>query len=732
MKVTFSDVKSLVVITVAVAASLSTGQVMAQSSGGALEEVVVTAQKRAESLQQAALSITALQGDAITSFNARDINDLQSHMPGVQFMSSGLTNTTIRGVGTYNNQPNVDDAVAWTVDGTYLVHHQAVPPILFDIKRIEVARGPLGTLYGKNSNGGAINVITNAPELGKWDARVKLGYGNYNSINSEAMVNIPVTEDMAIRVSFANDHADSYFEDGSNSKDRYAGRVRLLVEPSDNFNLTGTVAWSNVDDGNTGLSFCPPLADVAHYPTCAGVKWKPYQGFGLPGQFFANGKTGPVGKNPGFTQRENWSAYLEWNYSWDAATLTSISDYHKYDRQELLVWDFFSYSPTHHDEFISQEFRLASAASARYQWVVGAFIAFENSDGVEKFGAQVAPDYQRFAMNNYYGVNNGRVDTRAVFGHVTIPIGDRFRINGGLRYTDERKDLPGEAGTGFLPGNGPPIIVQTGASLSEGKLTWSGGVEYDVTDHNMLYAKVNTGFKSGTVNQIPSTVTAVAAVSDPEEITAYQVGSKNDFLDGRLRANAEFFYYDYTGYQVVITASDPTGFFPGVFFPSVNSQKARYYGGEIETSYAIWDHGQLDVNLTLLSARHKKFITNSFDWSGHDVQRSPVYTIMAAYQHDWSLPNGGTLNGRISTMYVKGNYTQDSNNLPGYEKSYSKTDAYMTYEHPGSHWSLTAWVRNLENSAVVAVGQSSAGRAGGYNVFMYPPRMYGVSVEYKM
>lgn len=727
----FTGVFKLTLSSIAIlAVCLPAGQVMAQSSGR-LEEVVVTAQKREESLQQATLSITALQGNQISDFNAKDINTLQTHMPGVQFLTSGLVNTSIRGVGTYNNQPNVDDAVAWTVDDTYLVHHQAVPPILFDLNRIEVVRGPQGTLYGKNTNGGAINIITNKPELGKWDAYAKLGYGNHNSITSEAMLNIPVTEDMAIRFAFANDHRDSYFQDGSNAKNRYAGRVRLLIEPSDNFNMIGTIAWSTVDDSNTGLSYCPPQARP-YYPICQTVQWKPYQGFGFPGQYVANGNTGPVGKNPGFAQRENWSAYLKWNYSWKFATLTSISNYHKYDRQELLVWDFFSYSPTHHDSFVSQEFRLASAASARYQWVIGAFFAFESGKGREKFGTQTGPNLQTFSFNNYYGVDNGRVTTRAVFGHVNIPITDKFSISGGLRYTYEDKDLPGSAGTGFLPGSGPPITVTTGGKLTEGKVTYSAGLEYHVTDDNMLYAKYDTGFKSGTVNQIPNTVTAVAAVTAPEEITAYQVGSKNDFLDGRLRANAEFFYYDYKGYQVVVIATDPTGFFPGVFFPSVNAQKARFYGGELETTLAVSDHGQLNVGLTWLNAKHTKFITNSFDYSGHTVQRSPDYTIMAAYQHEWALPNSGLLSGRISTMYVPGNYSQDDNNPAGWQRSHTKTDAYLTYKLPGSHWSISAWVHNLENNAVVGVAQGANVGRPGYNVFMLEPRMYGVTVGYKM
>ncbi len=184
--VTSADIKAMLCWSMGAPALLLPAVAMAQETESALREVTVTAQKKAESLQDATIAVTALQSDQIASFGIRNPNDVASQMPGVQFMTSGLTNTMIRGVGTYNNQPNVDAAVAWNIDGTYISHHMATPPILFDIDRIEVVRGPLGTLYGKNSNGGSINVITARPMLGEWKGRASVGAGNYDQVDTRA------------------------------------------------------------------------------------------------------------------------------------------------------------------------------------------------------------------------------------------------------------------------------------------------------------------------------------------------------------------------------------------------------------------------------------------------------------------------------------------------------------------------------------------------------------------
>jgi iron complex outermembrane receptor protein len=394
------------------AALLLSGQATAQQ----IEEIVVTAQKRETNLQDTPLSITVLNADAIKAFRATDITQLDTQLPTVRFMGgeggNGAINVVIRGVGTYNNQPNVDMAVAWNIDGTYISHHMAIPPILMDLERIELVRGPLGTLYGKNSNGGALNVVTARPVLGEWQARGEVGFGNYDQVDSEFMANIPLGEDAALRLAVANDYSDGYYEDGGSGTDNYAARARLLFEPSDDFNLIGTLEWSDSDGSGPSLGYCPPTAHTT-FPACVGVAWKPYQGLGLPGNFAQNGTDGPIGESPDWSQRENLSAYLEWNYSWDSATLTSISNYHNYDREEFHVWDFFTYRPAHKNTYVTQEFRLASNAESGFDWVIGAFFADEKSTGREHFGP-IDANLERQVVNNYYGVDNGEVVTRAL------------------------------------------------------------------------------------------------------------------------------------------------------------------------------------------------------------------------------------------------------------------------------------------------------------------------------
>jgi iron complex outermembrane receptor protein len=698
----------------------------AAAAGPELEEVVVTAQKREESLQNAAISVLALKSDLIENLGVKNVNDLQAQMPGVQFMSSGLTNTTIRGVGTYNNQPNVDAAVAWNVDGTYISHHMATPAILFDLERVEVVRGPQGTLYGRNSNGGSINIITGTPKLGEFHSRASLASGNYNQLNADLMVNIPINDTMAIRAAFANDYRHGYYDDGGEAKNNYAARVRLLFQPSERVDVIGTVEWQDVDGSNVGLSYCPPFARQQR-PACQTVEWKPYQGFGLPGNYNLYGTAGPIGDNPGFTQRTNVSAYVQWDYKGDIATLTSITNWHHYNREELHVWDFSSYSPKHLNTFVTQEFRLTGAPGSRVDWVGGVFYSLETSSAVERFGTQLAPDYQVFQAASSYGVERGQVTSAAVFGEAGIPVTDRLTLRGGLRFTYEKKDLPGTARALLNTPN--PIIVQTGDVLKTNKVTWLIGAEYHFTPDNMIYVKANTGFKSGTVNAVPSYV-GVPTTTTPEEITAYEIGSKNRFLNNRVEINVEAFHYDYKGYQVVVIATDPTGFFPGVFFPSANAQKARFDGGEIESHFLVFDRGQLDLSVSLLDAVHTKFVTRAFDFSGHKVERSPPYTITAAYTHTFPLANGGSISARISSMLVDGAYTKDSN-LPGdWQASYTNTSLNIGYRTPDNHWSLTGWVRNLEDKAVMTVSQGAVGRPG-WNVFMFPPRLWGFTLKYE-
>jgi iron complex outermembrane receptor protein len=692
------------------AACLSGGTALAQdNSGDGLQEVTVTARLVTESLQDANVSITAVGGDAIAADGIKDLIDLESQLPGVRFSESGLSSILIRGVGTVNNQPGVDSAVLYAQDGTYMSHLQALPPSMFDIERIEVVRGPQGTLYGRNSNGGSLNIITQRPKLNEFDASAGVTLGNYDSIDTNVMLNVPAGEKVAFRLAVATDKGDPYFDDGSEGTDNWAARLRMLVSPSENLDILGTLEYSEIDDSGVGISYCPPRSDK---PACAGYPWRPYAGFGAPGTFGTPG--GQSGENPNYLTRKNYSAYVEVNYQTPIGNLTSLTNYHKYDMNNRYVWDFATdYRPVHHDKFTTQEIRLASNADSRIQWVTGLYYAKEELNTLEYFDYNQRPGVR-------LRIPDGEVESKAIFGDVTFPLTDKLSLVGGARYTREVKDTPGLSTAYDVTGTIPTTVETGGTPNEESRPTWKGGLRYQVADDSLLYATVSTGFKSGGVNQVPAGI-GLVEVYGPEEILAYQLGSKNRFLGNRFQVNGELFYYTYDNYQAITVARDPRGFFPGNFFTTINVQNAEFYGAEIESSTRVLEGGQFDLAVTYLHAE--------FELGTNRPGNAPEYTLAAAYQHIFTLSTGGELRAKINSQYVPGNFTSNSNFAASYQEAYTRTGANVSYAPEGGAWKVGAFVMNLEDKAVIRQGQTPTSRPGD-NAFMMPPMQYGVSFEY--
>jgi iron complex outermembrane receptor protein len=395
-------------------------------------------------------------------------------------------------------------------------------------------------------------------------------------------------------------------------------------------------------------------------------------------------------------------------------TLTSITNYHKYDMSNRYVWDFATdYRPIHHDRFLTQELRLASPADSKISWVTGLFYAKENLNTLESF------DYQR-VPGTRLRIPDGVVETEAAFGEVTYPLTEAFKVIGGLRYTYEKKDTPGSS-TIYDPTGTIPTTVFTGATpLTESRPTWKLGATYDVAPESLLYATVSNGFKSGGVNQVPAGF-GLVEVYGPEKILAYQLGSKNRFLDNRLQLNGEAFYYKYDNYQAITTARDPTGVFPGSFFTTINVQNALFYGAELESILRVSDSGQFDFAATWLHAE--------FEFGTNRPGNAPKYTLAAAYQHVFDFANGGQLRAKINSQYVPGNFTSNNNFAASWQESYTRTGANLTYTLPGGAWKIGAFVLNLEDKAVIRQGQTPTSRPGD-NAFLMPPRQYGASFEY--
>ncbi|WP_160737122.1 TonB-dependent receptor [Altericroceibacterium endophyticum] len=677
---------------------------MQKAPSTAIPEIVVTARRTTETLQRAPVAITALDGDAIQRSGITSVTELESNLPAVQFqVATSIPIITVRGVGTFSTQAGVDSAIAYTVDGIFLAHPQAYPPVLVDIARVESVRGPQGTLYGRNSNGGAINFITNEPRLGQLEANLSLTVGNYDSLASEAVLNVPVGEDVAIRGAFGSSRHDGYYDDGYSNADDWVGRVRLLVQPSNQFRMVLSADKYSLDNVGAGWDYCPPNTASAQ---CANQKFQPY--------------TGLSGRNPDdFGRTRTWGVYNQADLTLDGLTITSLTGYRDNDflaRQTQIL------APARSSGFIqgvisrlfTQELRLAAPDSSDVKWLAGAFYARETGPASQTFNQDGVP---YFSSEPFL-----KSISTAVFGEVTVPLTEGFRLIGGLRYTDERKSAVGVVST---VNDDTTAQLPIDQRFRTKKWTWKAGVELDYSDNALAYANISTGFKSGGINQVPS-LPGFTGSYRPETITAYQAGLKTRLFDDRLQLNGEGFYYDYTDFQALQVIRDAA--IPGFFIQTTNSQKSSMYGAELEAQAAISGNTRISMQGTWLHARFDKYIIGSTDLSGNQIQAAPDFTVGAAIEHSFDLSNGDRILFGADTKWVSGHFVANSNAPGSYQDDYLRSNASLTYSLIDLSLELTAFLRNIENNAQIAAYQPSA---KGDLVLLNPPRTFGIQASWR-
>lgn len=712
---------ALLRVSAAAIVAASSGSALAQegeaagpaASAGQIVEIVVTAQKRDENLQDVPISITALTGDDLSSRGISNPQDLQGLLPGVTFQPNGDLFVRVRGIGTFNLQPGVDSAVAYTLDGNYIAHPAELPTVLFDMERVEALRGPQGTLFGRNANAGAVNFVTARP-VHDFEVGASLGYGNYNLFQSELMVNVPVAEGVALRGSFASRSHDPYLDDGHNDENQIAARMRALIEPSDNFSLIATIDYNRRKDANIGVSECPPNAVEA---ACANVEWDPFDG---------NDEANP----DDYSFVESWGAYAQMDLRLgEFGTLTWIPTYREADIAYLTTPTRPFLETSTVNRLHTQELRLSSLSDSPINWVVGGYYSRERFDQVTTYFWDTNPAIPRGPGDviNFFNVDFYEAESLAAFAQVTVPLTDSFRVTGGIRYTDESKISIGTANayTGTVD---DPVLasIPTGATLKDDRVTWKVGVEADVGPDNLLYANVSTGFKSGGVSQADPNI-ALPTTYGPETITAYQVGTKNRFLDGHLQINAEGFYYDYDGYQTILPSFQPSGL---LYFLTINSQTARFYGGEIEAIVRATPNDQFDLSVALLDAEFTEFVVGPNNFTGNEVPVTPNYTINLGYQRTFDLSNGGDITARIETQFVD-DYFVDASNFPGGRQSaYMQSGANIRYTAPDGNWGVTGWIRNIENNGVF-YNANPPGTRPVTIAYPYPPRTFGITLHGK-
>ncbi len=742
----------------------ATDAVAESEQNAGLEEIVVTAQRRVESLQRAAVAVTAVTGDDLINSGITEAANLGRLVPSLVVQpTGGTTSFFLRGVGTNSQNSFAENAVAFNFNGIYVGRPTAPAGVFYDLERVEVVKGPQGTLYGRNATGGAINVIPKKPKLGEFSGEALFEYGNYDSKKGSLALNLPIGDIMALRIAGQVVDRDGYISDGYDDDRGEAVRASLLIQPSDMWSMTLMADYYNQRGKGSGAVLLPearyavpPLEDrisVSDPRAQAAVRGLASTIFAPPfcggfGNFVNSGCVALAGTD-GFLDNQFYGVSASVVGDMGFATLTVIPAWRKSDVNLRTYLPGFAGDLVDVAEQTSLEVRLSSKEDQRLRYVLGVFY-FGEEQVTENFFRQGNISTTRF---------NPRLETESIaaFGQLTFDITDTLRLVAGGRYTREDKSQLTSTASGGLPGPvQPPLGVPFTGELSFEKFTWKAGVEWDAGPASLVYANVATGFKSGGffVAQPPANTFA------PETLTAYTVGAKNRFFDNKLQLNVEAFYWDYKDQQITFVGGVRTG--AGNFAQgstTVNAGKSRIYGAEFEARFAPTRNDLLSLNLQYLNGKYNTLVTANFsptgapvttgcttlgsrlanpgvngarfydiDCSGKPTVNSPKWALNMGYEHTFEMSDAinfvlGARGNIESSRFMNSNFRPEER-----QDGFATADAYATLESRDG-WNLTAFINNITDEVILA-------RAGTRPILDFPvgtlrpPRTYGVRVGY--
>jgi len=686
---------------------------------GAIQEVVITAERRVSNIQKTAISITAISGEELREKGQTTVGDVLADTPAVQIQGSPQGGQVfIRGVGANGDSNWVDPAVAINLDGVYSGRAERVFSSMYDLDRVEVLRGPQGTLYGRNATGGSVNVITRNPGA-SFDAGVNAQLGNFDLRHVDGYVNVPAGDMLSFRVALMREKRDGYFSNDGRASDLTAGRIKALLKPSKTLSVLAT--YDDFDSKGTGMTSVPRYF----------VGGPPF--FNWRTDYSKPWEVDP--QHPADTQRtrfKTFSLQADWDLGFGVLTVqpaqTQSSRYVETDLVAGIAAPGSALplpASTWEETQKTLEVRLASPAAAPTRWVVGAY-GFR-SDNVQT-GSPPS-----FPPPTFEGYNTQvPAESKALFGQVTVPLSDTLRLTGGLRYTQDAKTYKyGLRSTSVSTVVGYDSGMRS-VDSSYSAVTYKLGAEIDISRDSMFYAQVASGYKAGGF----STTALPPLAYDPEKLTAFEVGSKNRFMNNRLQVNGELYLYRYNNYHVQyadFAAPSPVPGDPATAFMQyvVNAGAGKNSGLELEARYRVLADTELRAAVTYAHARYGDFSTPALSYlNGSPVASTPEWTATLGLQHSLSLGSGAvTFGGQI--RFSDGYRVTLESNLPGgdynnQQAAFHKTDLRLAYAPDSDKWSVSLWARNLENKAqttqVLPFGRTQ----------ITDPRTFGLNLSYKL
>jgi iron complex outermembrane receptor protein len=717
------------------------------AGGPSLDEILVTAERRETRLQDTPISITAVTADAIEAQGVRQINDLANIVPNLTSTTgpqgSGDANFFVRGVGQFDFIVTNDTGVGLYVDGVFIGRTVGAMLDSGDIARIEVLRGPQGTLFGRNTLGGAISVTTQAPIIGDLSGRVAGSYGSRNRIELDGRVNLPLGDRAALRVGGFYRDQDGFAENVERAVkfgaiNRWGTRGSLLWEATDRLTVRLNADYS-LDKSNPAPSVLRAIAPLPFFPPDAGND--------RSSDFFR-----VFASNSPEARNEVWGVSLDVSLDLGDATLRSITAYRDLKGFSTSDPDGTGYrlydqeTDTDQHQF-SQEVQISGdAAGGRLSYLLGGY--FFREEAAQELRLCFAPITDPPMMrgnpcNTWNQGNDQTTESFALFGQVRFSFTETLSATLGGRYTWEtKKNISNQAfdfrsaGAGFgaififgLPLDFGqrvlfPIVADLPGELKFEKFTPRIGLEWKPSRDMLLFASYAQGFRSGGFNGRLIAPQPNIPTYEPDTNDAFEFGFKSELLDRALRLNATLFFQTYKDIQQTI--SDPA-----VQFRVANAGDARLYGFEIEASAVPTRGLRFDVGVGYTFSEFRNVPAAVGPINGNRLPFSPEFTLVLGGQYDWDLGEGGTLSPRIDyRLQSEVNFT--AFNLPlETQGSYGLLAARLTWRDARDRFSLAVYGENLTNEQYYTFGQDALAAQGVAYSYIGRPREFGVRAGFR-
>jgi iron complex outermembrane receptor protein len=761
-------------------------QVAASDEADQLGDIIVTAERREVNLQSAALSVSALTADTLEEANVTEITGLNGLVPGLVVARSGGGERmiSIRGIGSETPEnTNTQPGVSYHVDGVYIFNSIAANAAFVDVGQVEILRGPQGTTFGQGSTGGTINIVTTQPRLGQFEGEGSFSFGNYDYIKTDAAVNVPLGDTIAVRGSVQHLSHDGYavatgvpgFDEYQlDDQDELAWKLAVLWEPVTNFSVTlNTIQYRSETNGPAQKNVLDPEPDTRRlsqdYPGSSTIDTELYYGVARYEAPFATFKS--------ITSYQKLSS----TQAWDADGLTSDLffdlTYHPliftgYTYDHVPLWETDTESWT-------QEVNMTSTTEGPFSWIAGAvYLHSENTQYIVEY-RDSDDDILRPALPRDTPVGDPRIDTLAyaelssitrkawaAYFEANYELTDAFTVTAGLRYNHDRYTGK-SASNSNVPASGPYLQPEETPGLTTDEWTGKLALQYQLTPENMIYASYTRGFKPGGLNGSASNAApallgferGTQPVYLPETVDSFEVGSKNRFLGDTAQINASAFFYNYKNMQFL--EEDAVLYGEGIS----NAPAAEIYGLELEGSWLLDDHWRVNGSVSLTDGQFTEdylaldpvaaneaqiaagypgylFWSNFFpaalardaaraNINGNSVPKIPKVQGAASIEYT-NIIGPGEFTAKAQYIY-RGKYQYRLFNESNFDVTpdYNQVNLYFEYEPDTMDVAFSLTVTNLFNEAGVNSRFSDPyGSAQTYDTYIPPRQVFG-TVRYR-